>query len=114
MARYWTCRKCGLRWGRTKQRCDCGRARPKARTAAHRAILTEMPYEDWVARYGACCGVCGTVPNGRRLDRDHDHATGRPRGLLCHRCNRALPSWVTTEWLERARGYLQDAGGVRP
>lgn len=78
--------------------------RPKP---AHQLVL-ETPYELWEQRFGTRCGICGR-PQGpkRRLDRDHDHKTGMPRGLLCHRCNRALPTWVTIEWLSAAIAYLQ-------
>lgn len=104
----WTCRGCGTRWPRIKQRCDCGRARPAPRKPAHRAAL-EAPYEEWVERFGGeVCGICGRSPSARRrLDRDHCHGTGEPRGLLCARCNRALPSFVTVSWLEAAADYLR-------
>jgi hypothetical protein len=68
----------------------------------------EIPYEDYLAISGIeACGICGSPRKGRKLDRDHDHKTGLPRGLLCHRCNRSLPRWVTPEWLDKAAGYLE-------
>jgi hypothetical protein len=107
MARRWTCRGCRITWPRTKQKCSCGRARPKARTPVHMTVLSEK-YEAWEAKYGPNCGICGREPSAtRRLDRDHDHATGAARGLLCNRCNRALPSWVTEDWLLLAAAYLR-------
>lgn len=107
MARYWTCGRCKQRWPRTKQRCpDCNRKRPAASSAAHRRAL-DKPYEWYVARFGERCGICGKEPTARRLDRDHDHKTGEPRGLLCHRCNRDLGVRATEEWLERALDYVR-------
>lgn len=107
MARHWTCRKCRTRHPRTKQICPCGVRRPKTRKPKH-AVALDLPYEEWIARFGDRCGICGREATPvRRLDRDHDHRTGEPRGLLCHRCNRALPSFVTVEWLEAALRYLR-------
>jgi hypothetical protein len=110
MARWWTCPKCRTRNPRTTQRCSCGRKRPAPRRPAHRAAL-DIPYEEYVALFGERCGICGREPSAvRRLDRDHDHrGDGRPRGLLCAPCNRALNDRVTPEWLRAAADYLERA-----
>ncbi|MGH8525107.1 MAG: endonuclease domain-containing protein [Gammaproteobacteria bacterium] len=75
----------------------------------------DLTYEQYVEiNGGEHCGICGKEPDGRRLDRDHDHKTGRPRGLLCWACNRQLRTWATVEWLRSAAMYLErlenDAG----
>ncbi len=37
------------------------------------------------------CAICGRPPrNDIALHVDHEHGTGRIRGLLCFRCNNAL------------------------
>jgi hypothetical protein len=113
--RYWTCQrqtkrvKCGTRNPRVKRKCvKCGGSRPAQRKPAHTRALTD-PYDTWVSRYGTACGICGAGRKTRNLDRDHDHRTGKPRGLLCNRCNRALPNWVTATWLRAAADYLERA-----
>ena len=107
MARVWTCRKCGTRNPRTRQRCDCGRKRPAPRQPAHRVVL-DIPYEWWVDKYGERCGICGNPPKpGQKLHRDHCHATGRARGLLCWPCNSRLTTRVDTIWLRKALSYLE-------
>jgi hypothetical protein len=74
------------------------------------AVL-DKPYEWWVAQFGERCGICGAEPRpGRKLDRDHDHKTGRARGLLCHRCNRRLDNQADAEWLRRALRYVERPG----
>ncbi|MGZ6587124.1 MAG: endonuclease domain-containing protein [Solirubrobacteraceae bacterium] len=94
-----------------KRNCvACGKPRPKRQRPAHMAAL-DLPYEHYVRiNGGEWCGICGCEPTlGRRLDRDHCHKTGQPRGLLCHRCNRTLPEWVTIDWLLAAIKYLRRA-----
>jgi hypothetical protein len=115
MAGHWTCPrvnagvKCGARNERVKQKCvSCGGRRPPRRKPKHQLVL-EVPYEVWVAQFGERCNLCGRPPGKTRLHRDHDHRTGEPRGLLCHRCNRALPSWMTKTWLLAAIAYLDRA-----
>jgi hypothetical protein len=105
--RTWTCRKCKTKWPGTRQLCTCGTRRPPRRVPKHQLVLELMPYEEWVEKYGERCGVCGRPPSAnRRLDRDHDHQTGDDRGLLCPRCNQALPNWVSVTWLIKAMKYL--------
>lgn len=112
MPRYWTCKGCGTRHTRTRQRCDCGRRRPKASRPKHRAAL-DVPYEEYVRRFGERCGICGAEPSAtRRLDRDHWHSgprAGEPRGLLCSTCNRFLPNFADAAWLRNALAYLEAA-----
>lgn len=107
-ARVWTCRKCKVQNPRIKQKCPCGAKRPTRKTNAQKALADD--YVSWVEQFGELCGICGRAPSERRrLDRDHDHKTGGKRGLLCARCNRALPTWVGVDWLLAAAAYLRRA-----
>lgn len=58
-----------------------------ARTLAHYG-LTRAQYDAFVA---AGCAICKGPPNGTgRYAFDHDHETGKFRGLLCSKCNCAI------------------------
>lgn len=113
-ASFWTCKrveageKCLHRNPNRLRKCAvCGKAKPAPKRPKHMVAL-ESTYEDFVALNGGeFCGICGAPPKTRRLDRDHDHKTGRPRGALCSRCNRLLHSWLTEEWLLAAASYLR-------
>lgn len=71
----------------------------------------DIPYEEYIKLNGGeHCGICGDPPKpGKKLQRDHDHRTSQPRGLLCFKDNLQLPPWVTPEWLEKAAAYLRRA-----
>lgn len=75
----------------------------------------DVSYEDYIILNGGeHCAICGKtraqMPNpARRLDRDHDHRTGRPRGLLCRDCNRKLAHRYTEAWMWAAIAYLRRA-----
>lgn len=53
--------------------------------------ITPEQYDALLAEQSGGCAICGRPP--RRdisLHVDHEHGTGRIRGLLCFRCNNAL------------------------
>lgn len=39
---------------------------------------------------GGGCAICRKPPKKLRLHIDHDHVSGKVRGLLCARCNSAI------------------------
>jgi hypothetical protein len=47
-------------------------------------------YERMLEEQNGGCYICGEQPSKRALDIDHDHKTGKVRGLLCSNHNRAL------------------------
>ena len=78
----------------------------KARAKAGSHALPDAEYAELLARQGGGCAICGATPKTRRLHTDRDHRTLQVRGLLCMRCNRALPAWINPEWLIRAAWYI--------
>lgn len=75
--------------------------------------ITPQDYLDMYQAQGGRCAICGTdkpKKNGEIVawSVDHDHTTGRVRGLLCHGCNLALGGFKdSTHLLMKAVGYLQ-------
>lgn len=54
----------------------------------HRYGMTLEDYDYMLIEQGGCCLICLSYPlPGKKLFVDHDHATGRVRGLLCNKCN---------------------------
>jgi hypothetical protein len=54
--------------------------------------LTPEGYRELLEGQGGRCAVCGTDKPGnglgdRHFDVDHNHDTGKVRGLLCRKCN---------------------------
>jgi hypothetical protein len=101
-AKYWTCRKCGYRNLRAHLLCrgltGCTGRRPPKHVPKHAVTLRDNPYafyrevNEAIHGAGDNCGVCGAEPkDARNLQREHDHTSGKPRGLACWRCNRLMP-----------------------
>jgi len=58
--------------------------------------ITIEDYEKLYKEQNNGCAICGVATDlKRRLSVDHDHITGKVRGLLCSNCNKAI-------------GYLKD------
>jgi hypothetical protein len=71
----------------------------KAHEARVRKVygLAAGEYQAMLDAQDGVCAICGKHPVTIRLAVDHDHQTGRVRGLLCRRCNRALGLWEADE-----------------
>lgn len=86
------CAGCGaaLPPERRQARCvACCRETERARRLAYTYGLTRMQFDDMLRRAQYRCEICGLSPeSGPKVD--HDHATGRPRGILCGPCNTGL------------------------
>lgn len=54
--------------------------------------ITVEDYDKIFDEQGGSCKICGKHQSqiNRRLCIDHDHATGKVRGLLCNSCNKVL------------------------
>ena len=67
-------------------------------------------YEAMVETQQGACAICRNgPPPGKRLDVDHDHRTGRVRGLLCRPCNQGMIAIDhVADWTEKATRYVRE------
>jgi hypothetical protein len=76
--------------------------------------LSPEQYQQMLFDQGWCCKTCGINESdlkemsGKGLCIDHDHLTGKTRGLLCDDCNRGLGIFKEQEYvLQNAINYLK-------
>jgi hypothetical protein len=82
--------------------------------------LTEDQFQQMLFDQDWCCGVCGINESdylemaGKGLFLDHDHKTGKIRGLLCQSCNLGLGSFRDNpEFLVKAIAWVKESGCYR-
>ena len=61
-------------------------------TLKRRYDLSLDEYNKLLQEQNKCCAICGTSNEQitKRMHVDHNHDTGKVRGLLCDKCNRGL------------------------
>lgn len=73
--------------------------------------ITEEDYSTLLSKQKYMCFGCGIQHQDNKKERlfvDHDHTTGKVRGLLCHHCNIALGSVKdNVETLKKLITYLE-------
>lgn len=78
----------------------------------HKYGITAADYQRMFEKQNGCCAICGKIETShnqwglKRLAVDHDHETGRVRGLLCSNCNTRLGHLEDIEFITKARIYL--------
>lgn len=74
--------------------------------------LSEEDYKKLIETQRNCCAICGTDFDSlpRKPDIDHDHKTGKVRGLLCWTCNGGLGQFNDdSKLLKSAINYLESS-----
>ena len=66
---------------------DCHRSHQSKYTLKTKFGITEEDYARMFKEQNGKCAICLNEPKQRRLAVDHDHKTGKVRGLLCASCN---------------------------
>lgn len=124
---YW-CRSClrAYRQTRTDKTREYARQHYQANRATRREQgraahlrrtfgLTEAEYQAMLEAQGGGCAICGVAPGERAHPVDHDHESGRVRGILCDHCNRGLGCFADDpDRLAAAAAYLAARPAPRP
>lgn len=72
-------------------RCKaCASSRRHEASVASTYGLAPGDYERLLALQQGRCAICRRRPRAKRLAVDHNHGTGKVRGLLCEPCNRRV------------------------
>lgn len=66
------------------------RAQASAKSLMRLYGLSVEDYLTLLSKQGGVCAICGVAPTTRKLAVDHNHDTGKNRGLLCDNCNNGL------------------------
>lgn len=106
----------------SQARWAAGHRPPSTSHASRRAIrlkgrygITAEEYDRRIEEQGGRCAICRRLPSEVARPKhwtevfcvDHDHDTGRVRGLLCNDCNLVVARGHTAEILDRAAEYLR-------
>ena len=73
--------------------------------------ITPEEYDNLFSMQKGCCAICSKHQSlfVRRLATDHNHKTGKVRGLLCHQCNIRLGMLEDSLFVVNAQNYLKGA-----
>ena len=76
--------------------------------------ITVEDYNRMLAEQNGVCAICGGVnENGKKLAVDHNHSTGKVRGLLCGICNRTVGNLRdSAELASKTADYIRKHEGI--
>jgi hypothetical protein len=69
--------------------------------------LTKQEVDWMLVEQGGQCAICLKDISEKRC-LDHNHATGKPRRLLCYQCNHCISALEIPGWKEKAENYVRD------
>ena len=110
------CELCGekvCKIGWKQRRCKKCVPSKAAYQRAVRYVLSQPAFETMLKRQDNRCALCKTELHNEHINGlhvDHDHETGKVRGLLCGECNHGvghIERLVQSNGLERVMTYLR-------
>lgn len=82
-----------------------------AKFKVYRYGVTPEAFERMFAEQGGVCAICGGLGGKKGLCVDHDHETGKVRGLLCGFCNNGIGHFKDSSAIAQvAANYLKTNG----
>jgi len=120
----WACVRCGVikdytqfsphnkyRDGAQEYHSECAECGSLEKSRSRYGIdLTKDAYKLLLKKQGYHCAICNNGDGTKNLAIDHDHQTGKIRGLLCTNCNLGLGLYKDSPVLLRsAAKYLDEA-----
>lgn len=95
---------------------SCSKSNNRYHHLLRKYDLTEQQYFEILEQQNELCKICGQIETHLSnvgevvlLSVDHDHITGKVRGLLCDSCNNGLGRFKDNiEYLQSAISYLQE------
>ncbi len=99
------------RWKDQNKEFWLGYRRHWRRTNGRRILLaeygmTQAQYDALLKKQKGLCAICRNPPDREFLCVDHDHKTGKVRGLLCSPCNARLGHLEDRLWIKKAFAYM--------
>ena len=83
-----------------------------AKHLKHKYKMSLKEYKDLLELQSGVCAICGGTNEDKRLFVDHNHTSGKVRGLLCKKCNSAIGLFRDDIGiLNEAISYLKEHGG---
>lgn len=102
------CKECGKRRKAQEYGTQAGKARCLTHQRKYKYGLTADQVSEMFRRQNGSCALCKKEFGDLRIHIDHDHATGRVRGILHQNCNLLLGhAKDNIETLEMAISYLR-------
>jgi hypothetical protein len=90
-----------------------GKQRSRKSFIKHKYGLEWDRYIEMLDEHGNRCAICGRHREefDKELVVDHDHKTGKVRGLLCYACNTGIGNLQdSVDLLKKAQEYLLEKG----
>ena len=70
--------------------------------------ITLKKHEQIYLEQNGCCAICNEPVEYSKIHTDHNHKTGKVRGLLCPYCNHFLAALDNIEFFNKAVAYLDE------